>query len=324
MATVVDFHVHVFPNNLEKWASKVRIGVLAETLSAQRLNQVRRRARAWMKPVVGTLHGLQTTLRYLPEFARRNVDEISGLAPIPSLFVESTSDDLIEAMDEVGVDFAVVIAHPPFISNDFIMETCEQNSRLIPVVNIPKGTPKPGTLLKSYAKQGAKILKIHAAADGEGPDSPRYRALIRTASDLGMPVIIHTGCIHTHLHYKNPAQGKAEIFSKWYETYSNTKFILAHMNYHEPHTALDLCEEYPNLLVDTSWQPAEMIGEAARRIGAERVFFGTDWPLVGNNISVGRKRIQDCVDTGLLNEEQSKLILGENAVHLLGLSVNAD
>lgn len=325
MTRVVDFHVHVFEDHLGKWISKVPLGSLAESLSfsRSRIGQLRKQARAWMKPISGSMHSLQTTLRYLPGSARRSLDELSALVPLPGLLVESTVEDLIEALDEAKVDFALVIAHPPLISNEFILEVCKKFPRLIPVVNIPKNTSKPGNLLKHYAARGARALKIHAAADGEGPESPRYRALIRAATEAGMPVIIHTGCLHSHLFYKNPAYGRAECFSTWYENYPQTKFILAHMNFHQPHTALDICEEFPNVLVDTSWQPAEIIGEAVRRIGAEKVLFGTDWPLVGNNISVGRKRIQDCVDTGLLNEEQSRLILGDNALNLLGLSQDA-
>ena len=320
MTPVVDFHVHVFEDSLAKWMAKVPLA----PLSPSRIGQWRKQARSWMKPISGSLHGLQTTLRYLPQSARRSLDEMSALIPLPGLLVESTLEDLNEAMSEAQVDYALVIAHPPIISNEFVLEICRENSHLIPVVNVPKGVSKPGQVLKHYVELGARVLKIHPASDGDGPESPRYRALLRTAAELGLPVIIHTGCLHAHLLYRNPSHGKAEHFVKWYENYPSLQFVLAHMNFHEPQTALDICEEFPNVWVDTSWQPAEIIGEAVRRVGASKVLFGTDWPLVGNNISVGRKRIQDCVDTGLLNEEQSRLILGENAMKLLGLSPNAD
>jgi predicted TIM-barrel fold metal-dependent hydrolase len=250
------------------------------------------------------------------------VDQLGGLLSLSGLFVESTVGNLHEAMKEAAIHYAMVIAHPPFIPNEFVLELYSEHPKLIPVVNIPKGTAQPGHVLKKYAEKGAKALKIHAASDGEGVDSPRYRALLKSASDLGLPVILHTGC-HNSLFYRDPHQGHAERFTKWYESYPTTQFILAHMNFHEPSTALDLCEEFENLWVDTSWQPAEIIGEAARRIGAERILFGTDWPLIGNNMTVGRRRVQDCVETGLLNEQQAKLILGENALKLLGLNPDA-
>ncbi len=323
MNTVVDFHVHVFPDRLQQWVGNVPLGPFSKILSMEKIQDLRRRARTWMKPIMGSIHELQTHLRYLPEIARKNLDELSALVPLPGFLLESTLIDLNDAMKEAGIQYAVLIAHPPFVSNEFILDICSENRHLIPAVNIPKGTSKPGQLLKKYAARGAKILKIHAAADGEGVDSPRYRSLLRSASDLGLPVIIHTGCIHTHVYFRDPSQGLAERFTPWYENYPQTQFILAHMNFHQPNIAIDLCEEFKNLWVDTSWQPAEVIGEAVRRLGAERVLFGTDWPLVGNNMTVGRQRMQDCKDIGLLNEEQTRLILGENAIKLLGLTVDA-
>ncbi len=307
MTLVIDFHAHVFE----------------EIISNARLGNLRKHARNWIRPLANSIHGLQTQLRYLPEIVRKNLDEFSSLLPLPHLLVECTSSDLMDSMDEAGINQSLIIAHPPFISNDFIMELCSQNSRLIPAVNIPKSVNKPGLTLQRFADAGAKVLKIHTALDGESPSSPRYRALIKTATELGLPVIIHTGCIHAHFLYKYSQQAHADRFEKWFKAFPKTKFILAHMNFHNPDTALDLCEKYPNLWVDTSWQPAEVIGEAARRIGANRVLFGTDWPLVGNNQIIGRNRIQDCIETGLLNEEQAKLILGENAVKLLGIQVHA-
>ncbi len=262
-------------------------------------------------------------MRHLPELARDGLDELSTFFPLPSLLFESSAEDLKEAMGEANVDYSLVIAYPPLIDNDFVMEICRKNPKLIPVVNIPKKTARPGQVLKRYAEKGAKALKLHPASDGEGVDSTRYRALIRSASDLGLPIILHTGSLHSKLFYKDPSQGHAERFTKWFEIYSKTQFILAHMNFHEPNVALDLCEEFQNVWVETSWQPAEVIGEAVRRIGPERILFGSDWPFIGNNITVGRDRVRDCVNTGMLNQEQAKLILGENAVKLLGIKIDA-
>jgi uncharacterized protein len=323
MTTVVDFHTHVFSNPFGQWISKLPAGQWLESKSGPSISQIRKKARGWIKPVVGSAHRLQSMFRHMPEIAHRGLDEMGAVVPLPGLLIESTASDLKEAMREADVNYAVIIAHPKVIPNEFILELCENNPEFIAAVNIPKNTVKPGLLLKRYAKQGAKLLKIHAASDGEGVQSPRYKSLLKAASELGMPVILHTGCLHMSLVYKDPTQGKAEQFTQWYEKYPETQFILAHMNFHDPNTALDLCEEYRNLYVDTSWQPAEVIGEAVRRIGADRVLFGTDWPLIGNNILVGRRRIEDAIHAGWLNEDQSKLILGGNAVKLLGIGTDA-
>jgi predicted TIM-barrel fold metal-dependent hydrolase len=255
----------------------------------------------------------------LPEGLRKPLDEVAMLAPIAGILIESTHQDLKDAMNASGVDRAVVIAHPPFLTNDQLLEICADDARLIPAVNIPVGTERPGQVLKSLAAKGARILKIHAPADGEGPESPRYRALLKSATELGLPVILHTGCIHSSLLYKNPELGSVKSFDGWFKNYPELKFVLAHMNYHEPEIALDFADRYPNIYVDTSWQPTEIIGEAVRRIGASRVLFGTDWPLVGNNIDIGIQRVRDCIETGTVTVDEADQIFGKNAACLLSL-----
>jgi uncharacterized protein len=302
---VIDFHTHVFPNRLEKLGG---------------VEKFRKLVRHWFKPFSASFHESQTFLRIIPEPLRKPFDEIGMLAPLAGLLFESSVKDLKESMQEAGVDYAVLISQPPYLSNEHLLEICQDHPELIPAVNIPRLTAKPGSALKSFHKKGAKILKIHPAMDGEGVESSRYRALLKSANELGLPVILHTGCVHSHVVYKDPTQGKAERFEPWFANYPDLKFILAHMNIHEPNIALDLAEEYPNVQVDTSWQPAETIGEAVRRIGAERVLFGSDWPLVGNNMTVGLKRIRECISMGTISSEQSHMLMGGNAFKLLNLA----
>lgn len=311
MLKVIDFHTHIFPKSFEKHLPKRTI---------DSIDVLRNRLRTWMRPYTTTVHRTQPLLRFLPEKARKNIDLLASLAPLPNLMIESSSQDLLQCMDDASVDSAVIIAHPPTISNELILESAAKNSRFIAAVSIPKGTSRPASLLKNYVNQGAKLLKIHPCLDSEGPSSPRYKSLLKAASDLGIPVILHTGCIHAPLFYQKPELGKAELYAPWFKANPQTRFILAHMNFHEPQVALDLALNFHNIYVDTSWQPAETIGEAVRRIGAERVLFGSDWPIVGNNISVGRKRIEDALRTGLITQDQAELVLGKNAVQLLGLT----
>lgn len=59
------------------------------------------------------------------------------------------------------------------------------------------------------------------------------------------------------------------------------------MNLHEPERAIGLAERFSNVLLDTSWQPGEVIAEACRRVGAAKILFASDWPLLGDNHRVG-------------------------------------
>lgn len=311
MAPIIDFHAHVLP--------APPVGPLENYVSLDKIKQARKLARGLLRPLAGQLHQAQTVLRYLPEVALKGADQLSALLPLPSLLVESTAADLAEAMAEAKVDYTVIIAHPPLTSNELILRCVEENPRLIAAVNIPNKVQNPGEKLKEYVDRGAQVLKIHPAADGLDADAPKYAELLKAADELELPVILHTGCIHSKLLYRKPELGHVEHFASWFESHSKIKFVLAHMNFHRPQVALDLAEQYPNVWVDTSWQPAEMIGEAARRIGSERVLFGTDWPLVGHNIDIGINRIYEAADIGLLKPDDVDRILGGNAAKLLEL-----
>jgi predicted TIM-barrel fold metal-dependent hydrolase len=65
-----------------------------------------------------------------------------------------------------------------------------------------------------------------------------------------------------------------------------------------------------------------MIGEAVRRLGPGKVLFGSDWPLVGQNMAVGIARVRDCVDTGTLGRDEAAQVLGLNAARLFGVDEN--
>jgi len=324
MSLIIDSHAHVFGPTVQLNFSPLNeesFFTSAVELSLSAIRNIRKQTRSFMKPIISNLHHTQTLLRYLPNSVRNSADEICGAAALPALLLESTAQDLLDCMVEAGVNRAVLIAQPPYIPNEFILELCaEHPDQFIAAVNIPKDCAKPRQILKKYFSQGAKILKIHPSLDGEGANSSRYKELLNTAAHLGLPIILHTGCLHASLFYKNPEQSRAELFKSWYESYPELRFILAHMNFHHPEVALDLCEEFENLWVDTSWQPAEVIGEAVRRIGAERVLFGTDWPFGGNNLTVGLNRLNECKVIGMLKQNEAQLILGRNALKLLNLS----
>lgn len=304
---VIDFHVHVFPMQPERYFP----------------GKTREVAQFWSKSVSRAFHEVQPWLRFLPPLGKRIFDELGALVPAPLLLLESSVDDLKRAMDEANIDQAVLIAHPEAIPNEFILKVASESDRFIPAVNIPPTQNDPCAKLREYRELGAKILKIHPAADGLDAESPHYLALIDEATTLKMPIILHTGCMASHAFFKNPHASSVENFESWFKSFPNTTFILAHMNYHEPEKAMDLAERYPNLILDTSWQPIETIAEAVRRVGVKSIVFGSDWPLVGDNMHVGIGRIREAVNSELLTEEEAEIILGKNAVRILEGEGNA-
>ncbi len=301
MAWIVDSHLHLVPDPMG-WARATR--------------GVRRRVVNALSPAFEAAHRAQTWLRLLPRTVRTPVDQCGSYLALPHLALGGTESDLHALLDSGTLDAAVLIAHPPFTSNHFVMEAAERDSRILPVVNLARHAQQPGAALKDFAKRGARALKIHLIADGLEPSSDVYTELLNSASDLGLPVIVHTGETALPGASGSPRLGAAERLRPWFTRYPKTSFVLAHLNFHEPKKAIALAADHENVLLETSWQPSEIITEAVATVGAERVLFGSDWPILGSNVDVGLGRIRSCVESGLLTQAQADQVLGLNAAKL--------
>ncbi len=309
---MIDFHVHVFPDWLRKATDRVPV---TYTPDLTPIDELRRQARKFLRPIVRSFHATQTLVRHLPDFSHGTLDRLGGLLSAPMLVLESTPLDLTEEMQRSGLKHAVVIASPPFAPNDWILQISQRDPRFIPCIYAPE-TPKH---LRDYVARGARLLKLHPAMDGKSANDPSYLALLETAEELSLPVILHTGCIHLNGFYKRPELGSVHHFQPWFKRFKKTPFVLAHMNFHEPRVAIDFCAEFPNLWVDTSWQPAEAIAEAVRLIGSERILLGSDWPLLGGNIPTAIARVKEITKFGTFGGSDVANILGRNASRLLKL-----
>lgn len=307
---IIDFHTHVFPDPISELTRKLPVTYVPDL---HNLGRARERLRQWVRPIARSLHETQTLIRHLPDSVRPSFDRMGGLMAGPSLFLESTPEDLAFEMREHEVSRAVVIANPPLAPNRWIMEICRQYDSFVPCVY----SPESPQALREWVDQGARLLKIHPSIDGKGVEDEGYLALLEAADALCLPVILHTGCIHLEGLYRSPRMSEVKNFRPWFDRFRSIPFILAHMNYHDPVAALDLCAEFPHLYVDSSWQPAEAIAEAVRRIGSERILLGSDWPLLGANIPTSIERVREITQFGFCSAQDVANILGLNAERLL-------
>lgn len=308
---IVDFHVHIFPD-------LSRTKVMNRAFGGERVEAFRGLMRKKTAGLSEKMHEIQSKFRNLPVPLRGIVEELSAFVPLPQLFLESSVGDLLESMDANGIDKSVVIAHPSICSNERLFSDLKKNPRLIPVVYVPMGTPRPAIELKKWTERGARALKIHASSDGLDISSPHYRQLLHAARELKLPVILHTGCFHSHLFYKRPEFGDIDSFDAWFSEYSDVNFIAAHMNYHDPERAILSAEKHKNVWLDTSWQPAEVVAEAIRRVGSKRVLMASDWPFLGGTQKEMKRRTEAAFAELNLSELERADVLGLNALNLLG------
>ena len=141
---------------------------------------------------------------------------------------------------------------------------------------------------------------------------PRLDPIMERAAQLGIPVLHHSWYKMTEYAYNesNPAE-IADLARR----HPNVNIIMAHLAGVRWRGILDV-EDCPNVYVDTSGGQPEggLVEFAVQRLGAERVVFGSDWPL--RDFAVQKARV-----TGArISEAEKELILGRNVQRLLGLS----
>jgi len=119
---------------------------------------------------------------------------------------------------------------------------------------------------------GFKALKLHPAAFVCMPNAPQAEKVFKTAEKLKVPVMIHTG--------NGVPTALPSLAIPVAMKYPDLKIILAHagggMYGCEALVAAQLC---PNIYLETSWCPPDMVKSFVDSIGCERMMFGTDMPI---------------------------------------------
>jgi predicted TIM-barrel fold metal-dependent hydrolase len=313
---VIDFHVHVYPAfndllvKLKEAYPDLPIKDDMDFSKLKKLLPVAHKAQSVAQGVLGLG-------KKLPGFLNKLNDKYVALTTFYSIIIESSVDDLLREMKRLNVTKAVLIAHPPLIPNEFILDLCKEHpDKFIPFINVSM-EEDPAVKIDELVEQGAFGLKIHHAADGVRANDEFYTPMLEKAKEHKMPVILHTGCFHMEPIHRCPEYSHAREVEPYFDRYPETTFILAHMNYKEPEVAMEFALKYANVYVDISWQDTEVIYSALSKVPTEKILFGSDWPLVGNNIEVTLKRVLRLYDEKALNAEQLEKILKKNALRIL-------
>ncbi len=300
---IIDFQTQIWPDRL----------------SAAVPGAIKKWGKFWATPVSHVLHEAQPWLRFLPSLGRDIVQEVGAIAPLSHLLFESSLEDLKDSLEKNQIDRCVLVSDPGKIENDVLIQLTHSDSRFIPAIRVPLNSDVKTVIEKAHS-EGARILQLHTASDGLNPDCDFYSAQINAASELGWIIIVQSGAPKTHLVYKKPENSSVDRFESWFKNWPQASFVIARMNFDAPELAIDAAERYENIYLETSWQPTETITEAVRRIGADRILFGSDWPIMGNNQKIGIARIRDAVHSKIISDSEGDKILGGNAERLLNRS----
>jgi uncharacterized protein len=112
-------------------------------------------------------------------------------------------------------------------------------------------------------------IKLHPATHGTAPTTKRGEMVWRVCSELGVPLMVHTGA-------GVPAALPANVIGRC-KQFKDVKCILAHSGMISfAGEAFLAASECPNVILETSWTAAHHIEHFIELYGADRVMFAGD------------------------------------------------
>ncbi len=190
--------------------------------------------------------------------------------------------------------------------------------------------PKQGKLAVTEAVRcveelGLKGFKFHPITQAFEANDPAYAELWGTISDLGVPVLFHTG--QTGVGAGTPGQnGLKNKYGRPYPymddlaaDFPELTIIMAHPSFPWVEEQLSICSVKTNVYLDLSgWSPkyfSPLLVQYCNTLLQDKTLFGSDFPVITPD-----RWLRDWEGVDFRDEVRPKILL-ENAKRLLGLDV---
>lgn len=192
-------------------------------------------------------------------------------------------------------------------NNRYVEEACQAfQPTLLGFVCVDPHKPDAAETLEKSFKQGCRGLKLSPLTHQFSFASKSVATLASICGDYGYPVYAHV--------VFSPGASTARFISLARQ-FPKTNFILGHMGFGPAdQEALEAAIELDNFFLETSTGSFLHIEEASRRVGPEKIIFGSEFPLSHPAVELKKILLLD------LTEGERDKILGENIRALLCLA----
>jgi predicted TIM-barrel fold metal-dependent hydrolase len=248
-----------------------------------------------------------------------------------------TGDEMVAAMDKVGVDGSIFISAFSLYQYDasYAVEVQKKHPKRFAIIKpVNPADPKVGEVIAEWKKQpGAVAVRIMLTARETGvrPDDPGIDRVAREAARHGFPVNV--------LFWGRVDDGMALI-----DRHPNTRFIVDHMAILQPRTpdtrpaqpwadlpkVLELAKR-PNAVIKVSgactlsqkpypfpdiWDPLARLFDAW---GFERCLWGTDWTRAFAVVGY-EQAVEPFLSTNRLSKSERAMLMGGACAKVYGWS----
>jgi predicted TIM-barrel fold metal-dependent hydrolase len=197
-----------------------------------------------------------------------------------------TIPNLLDEMDAVGVQRALILPIAfgvPF--RDRLTESwmgasssAEVGDRLVPGASVHPRDSDRIDKLRRYAKEGARAVKMHPAAQRFYPDAPEAMEIYQECGRLGLVVVFHAGRAGIEPESSHPYT-LMRNYEPMLREFPHVQFVFGHAGARDVADAIPLARRYPNAWLGIHGQGVTTLHELIESLGTERLLFGTDWPF---------------------------------------------
>jgi predicted TIM-barrel fold metal-dependent hydrolase len=205
----------------------------------------------------------------------------------------------------------------------------KENQGLIPLISIDilqTSSEMVKEIEQKVRDHGAGGIKLHPVSNRFVPGDNRFWPAYSKAEEMGLPILFHSGEGEL-AGYTDADYGRPRNFDQVLKAFPRLTLVLAHMGQGFLEESVLLARNHDNVHFDTSaiFSKAEDEGgltdeeavKLIRRIGTDRVLFGSDFPWF--HPQPAAERIKNLEIT----EEEKQMILSKNAMRVFLIEENA-
>ena len=250
---------------------------------------------------------------YPEKIAERAVDAV-GEFYLVDMYGKGTVAHLLESQKRAPISRFVVhsvatSAHAVTAINDFIAAQCREHEEFIGFMAMHQDFPDPEAEIERAIGLGLVGMKLHPDTQKADMDDPRLMRVYEMIEGR-MPLIVHTGDYRTD--FSHPRRLKRIL-----RAFPNLVVDAAHFGgWSIPEIGYDVLHE-ENVFIDASSSLAFLGNRRTRELvrmwGADRVMFGSDFPMWDP-----AHEFDTFTSLGFTDNELEKM-LGKNAERFVGM-----
>ena len=194
-----------------------------------------------------------------------------------------SAKNLVNECDRMKVERSVILAidyplGPLSRTSELYLRAAKKYPRLVPFVSVHAYHPFMEKKVRALRAGGGKGMKIHPPMQLVRANNPRVKKLLKLCGELGLPCLFHTGASDVAPAFQKDLPRIAYFWEPVREMPEVT-FIFGHAGIHMYQEAIRLAQQYNNVYLELSGQPASRIREMLDAGLEDRLLFGSDWPF---------------------------------------------